>query len=76
MHETPPALSKFDNKIIYPNQVTSNEPGFYKNGDFGIRLENLVFVNNKGKFENLTLVPFENSMIIRSMLNKNEKKNG
>ncbi len=74
VHETPPALSKFDNKIIYPNQVTSNEPGFYKNGDFGIRLENLVFVNNKGKFENLTLVPFENSMIISSMLNKNEKK--
>jgi len=73
VHETPPAISKFYNKKFYPNQVISNEPGFYKNNDFGIRLENLVYINQKNHFENLTLVPFENSMIIKSMLSNKEK---
>ena len=50
----------------------SNEPGYYKKNDFGIRLENLIF-KNKNNFENLTLVPFEREMILKSMLTKNEK---
>ena len=74
VHENYPSLSKFSDKKLYPNQITSNEPGFYKKNDFGIRLENLIFLNHDRKFEDLTLVPFENSMIIKSMLNKSEKK--
>ena len=73
VHENYPSLSKMSNNKLYINQVTSNEPGFYKKNDFGIRLENLVFLNHDRKFENLTLVPFENSMIIKSMLNEREK---
>ena len=72
VHETPPSISiKSDNKF-YCNQVVSNEPGFYENNKFGIRLENLIYVNNKVFFENLTLVPFEKSMILKSMLTKKE----
>ena len=74
VHENYPSLSKFSDKKLYPNQITSNEPGFYKKNDFGIRLENLIFLNHDRKFVDLTLVPFENSMIIKSMLNKSEKK--
>ena len=42
--------------------ILSNEPGYYKKGSYGIRIENLVFVKrikNKIFFENLTLAPIE-----------------
>ena len=73
VHEAPPSISKFYNKKFLVNQVMSNEPGYYKDNDFGIRLENLIYKNHKNNFENLTLVPFERNMIIKSMLTKNEK---
>ena len=46
--------------------ILSNEPGFYKKGHFGIRIENLVFVKKIRKkifFENLTLAPIEKELI-------------
>ena len=73
VHETPPSISKFSNDKIYPGQVTSNEPGYYQKKVFGIRLENLVYLNNNRMFENLTLVPYETSLIINSMLTQIEK---
>ena len=73
VHEAPPSISKFYNKKFLVNQVMSNEPGYYKDNDFGIRLENLIYKNHKNNFENLTLVPFERKMILKSMLTKNEK---
>ena len=54
----------------------SNEPGFYKKGKYGIRLENMIYVkknNNKIFFENLTLVPFDRDLINFKLLNKKEK---
>ena len=53
--------------------MISNEPGYYKDNQFGIRLENLIFINRNRKFENLTLVPFDNTMIIKNMLSLKEK---
>ena len=56
--------------------ILSNEPGYYKEGKFGIRIENLVFVNqNKNNlfFENLTLAPIEKDLINFKLLNKFEK---
>ena len=56
--------------------VLSNEPGFYKKGHYGIRIENLIYVKrNKDKlhFENLTLAPIEKDLINYKLLNKNEK---
>ena len=56
--------------------ILSNEPGYYKKGSFGIRIENLVFVKKIEKkifFENLTLVPIEKKLINYNLLNKLEK---
>ena len=56
--------------------ILSNEPGFYKKNDFGIRIENLVFVKkikSKLLFENLTMAPIDIDLINFKMLNKEEK---
>ena len=57
--------------------IVSNEPGYYEKNNFGIRIENLIYVkNNKRKlsFENLTMAPIDKDLIIDKNLNKNEKK--
>jgi Xaa-Pro aminopeptidase len=74
VHESPPSISQYSLNKFNINQVLSNEPGFYKKNDFGVRLENLVFINKTKSFETLTLVPFDNLMILKKMLTKNEKK--
>ena len=56
--------------------ILSNEPGYYKKGKFGIRIENLVYVNRiKGKlfFKNLTLAPIEKDLINFKLLTDKEK---
>lgn len=61
-------------------QVTSNEPGYYKVGEFGIRIENLVLTvedveNENGKFfkfETLTLFPIDHKLIEKSLLTDKE----
>ena len=56
--------------------ILSNEPGYYKKGKFGIRIENLVFVkkfNKKLFFENLTLAPIDTDLINQELLTINEK---
>ena len=57
--------------------VISNEPGFYKENDFGIRIENLVYIKkekNNLKFKNLTFAPINIDLINFDLLNTNEKK--
>ena len=54
--------------------VLSNEPGYYQNGDWGIRIENLIVViraNNPNflQFETITLCPLERRLIDKSLLN-------
>jgi Xaa-Pro aminopeptidase len=56
--------------------ILSNEPGFYKKDNFGIRIENLVFVKKIRKkifFENLTLAPIEKELINQKLLSSSEK---
>ena len=53
--------------------IVSNEPGYYEDGQFGIRCENLVFVKESIKeglyeFENLTFVPFDTRLIDKSLM--------
>ena len=53
-----------------------NEPGYYKKGSFGIRIENLVFVKKIKKniyFENLTLAPIEKELVNYKLLTNKEK---
>ena len=55
--------------------ILSNEPGYYKKGKFGIRIENLIYVkkNKNGMvFDNLTYVPIDKNLIKKELLNKNE----
>ena len=57
--------------------ILSNEPGFYKKNNFGIRIENLVFIKkDKSKllFENLTMAPIDIDLINLKMLNKKERR--
>ena len=49
VHEGPQAISKFNNIRIKEGMILSNEPGFYKKGKFGIRIENLVYVRKNKK---------------------------
>ena len=76
VHEGPQSISKYNKIKISEGMILSNEPGYYKKGHFGIRIENLMYVKkikNKLFFENLTLAPIENDLIDYKQLNKNEK---
>ena len=76
VHEGPQSISKFNKINIQEGMILSNEPGFYKKNDFGIRIENLVYVkknHNKLFFENLTLAPIDKDLIDHSQLTKDEK---
>ena len=76
VHEGPQSISKYNTVKLEEGMVLSNEPGYYKKGYYGIRIENLVYIKkNKKKlqFENLTLAPIEKDLINYNLLNKNEK---
>ncbi len=73
VHEGPISISKISECFIEPGMVISNEPGYYKKGAYGIRIENLEVVKEKTNkkflcFENLTRVPLELSLINKLML--------
>ncbi|WP_072090738.1 aminopeptidase P family protein [Candidatus Pelagibacter communis] len=76
VHEGPQSITKINKVKIKQGMILSNEPGYYKEGKFGIRIENLVYVNKKnGKlfFENLTMVPIEKDLINFKLLTSSEK---
>jgi len=81
VHEGPVSISKLSRIIIEPGMIISNEPGYYKNGHYGIRIENLELVLSKNInelndsflcFENITRVPLEKKLIDKSKLTKFE----
>ena len=56
--------------------VLSNEPGYYKKDAFGIRIENLVYIqrlNKKLFFKNLTLAPIDKDLINIDNLQKKRR---
>ena len=75
VHEGPHAISK-NNKVNFKEgMIVSNEPGYYENGKFGIRIENLVRIkkNKTGySFDNLTMAPIDKSLINKNSLKKHE----
>ncbi len=76
VHEGPQSLSKLNKIKILEGMVLSNEPGYYKKGKFGIRIENLLYVKKIKKktfFKNLTLAPIEKDLIDFKQLNFEEK---
>ena len=77
VHEGPQAISRGNMVKFKEGMIVSNEPGYYENGKFGIRIENLVVVKkikNSYKFENLTLAPIDKNLIQKKLLNKTEIK--
>ena len=76
VHEGPQSISKNNNIKFREGMILSNEPGFYKKGAFGVRIENLVYIkkiNKKLFFENLTLAPIEKELINFKKLRKKER---
>ncbi len=76
VHEGPQAISKFNKVKIREGMILSNEPGYYKKNEFGIRIENLMYVKKiktNQFFENLTLAPIDKDLIDFNLLSKNEK---
>ena len=85
VHEGPQRISKGGHAVaLQPGMILSNEPGYYKSGEYGIRLENLVVVipaatgDGEGRewfaFETITRVPFDVSLIDGSLLNATERE--
>lgn len=77
VHEGPQNIRMNENPVcLEPGMVLSNEPGLYRTGEYGIRLENVIHVVEKetspfGRFfafETLTLVPFNVDCIDRNLL--------
>ncbi len=76
VHEGPQSITKINKVKIKRGMILSNEPGFYKKNHFGIRIENLVYVDEKNGqlfFKNLTMVPIEKDLINFNLLTVNEK---
>ncbi|MBC8257282.1 MAG: aminopeptidase P family protein [Candidatus Marinimicrobia bacterium] len=82
VHEGPHRIGKGSNKVpLKEGMVVSNEPGYYEEGQFGIRIENLIFVKKVGEvngkkllgFENLTFVPIDTRLLDHSIMTQKEK---
>ncbi|MCI6903488.1 MAG: aminopeptidase P family protein, partial [Bacteroidales bacterium] len=83
-HEGPQSIRMEANPTpLELGMVTSNEPGIYKTGEYGIRTENLLLCvpacSNEEwgefyKFESLTLVPYDTTLMDMDMLNREEVK--
>ncbi len=83
VHEGPQAISKRSKVPLQPGMVVSNEPGFYKSGEYGIRIENLQVVvlqpditlpeRTMYGFESLTLVPIDRRLIDPALLTEPER---
>ena len=82
VHEGPQRISKAPSmQALLPGMIVSNEPGYYKTGAYGIRIENLVLVQpaeaSGGEremmgFETLTLAPIDRNLVEPSLLDDDE----
>ncbi len=78
VHEGPQSISRAGMAALEPGMICSNEPGYYKESAYGIRIENLVLVKKPAKvaggdremmaFETLTLVPIDRRLVVPELL--------
>jgi Xaa-Pro aminopeptidase len=85
VHEGPQRLSRLSEVALEPGMILSNEPGYYRDGAFGIRIENLIVTveaevpegGDAGRsmlaFETLTYVPIDRRLIVADMLSTGER---
>ena len=77
VHEGPQSISQFNKVKLKQGMILSNEPGYYLNKKYGIRIENLIYIDSekkKLKFKNLTFAPIDIDLINFKLLNFKEKK--
>lgn len=85
VHEGPQRLSRAGEVALCPGMILSNEPGYYREGAFGIRIENLVVVRDAPEiaggdgrdqlaFETLTWVPIDRRLIDVHLLSRDERR--
>jgi Xaa-Pro aminopeptidase len=78
VHEGPQSISRRGAAVLVPGMILSNEPGYYQEGGYGIRIENLLLVNEAERvaggeremmsFETLTLAPIDRRLVVAGML--------
>lgn len=85
VHEGPQRLSRVSDVPLEPGMILSNEPGYYRNGAFGIRIENLIVVEQAAAlpggddhrdmlcFRTLTYAPIDRRLIVVDMLSAEER---
>ncbi|WP_031548823.1 aminopeptidase P family protein [Parvularcula oceani] len=85
VHEGPQKISKHPiDQPLMPGMICSNEPGYYRAGEYGIRIENLVIVTPFAPvvggeremmgFETVTFAPFERELILKGLLTEDERR--
>ncbi|MCT4553403.1 MAG: aminopeptidase P family protein [Pelagimonas sp.] len=84
VHEGPQRIARTGFVPLQPGMILSNEPGFYKEGQFGIRIENLIAVEQAPalpgqsiaqmlRFETLTWVPIDLNLVLPDLLSDAER---
>ena len=84
VHEGPQRISRISEVPLEPGMILSNEPGYYRDGAFGIRIENLLCVipaphlegadaRDMLAFDTLTWVPIDRRLIVPDMLSRAER---
>ncbi|WP_354688071.1 aminopeptidase P family protein [Candidatus Liberibacter africanus] len=84
VHEGPQGISKMNQEPLQAGMILSNEPGYYRRDNFGIRIENVLCVSGPEKinggeclmlgFDTLTLCPISRNLILVEVLTGEEKK--
>lgn len=81
VHEGPQDIRQnFNRQALIPGMITSDEPGIYREGKFGVRHENLILCVDAGendfghwlRFETLTLCHFDTSILVKDLLDRSE----
>ncbi|RWX78463.1 aminopeptidase P family protein [Neorhizobium lilium] len=82
VHEGPQRIARLATQEILPGMILSNEPGYYRPGAFGIRIENLIYVNPAEQvdggdlpmlyFETLTWCPIDRRLVLAELLDTEE----
>jgi Xaa-Pro aminopeptidase len=82
VHEAPARISKLGSAPLKRGMILSNEPGYYRAGAYGIRIENLILVTEAtpvadaekplNAFETLTLAPIDRRLVVPALMTANE----
>ncbi|WP_331371608.1 aminopeptidase P family protein [Sinorhizobium chiapasense] len=82
VHEGPQRIARLSTQELLPGMILSNEPGYYRPGAFGIRIENLVVVREAAEieggdlpmhgFDTLTYCPIDRRLVLASLLTDEE----